>query len=304
MPNPDNIESPILIGGAGRSGTTWVSTNLGRHPEVQELVETGLAYSIYREVHRTWWADRFLRVECGGDKAERDSRTIGAVHQSLMAMFPSGQKRWAMKIIWGVESTWGVPLTFWRKCFPGARYIHCTRSPLKAVPSMQGHLGKFSNMSTIASCEQAFVKGHRDMLALQEQGVPYFRLRLEDVASDPVASWKSLCDFCRLPDWTIQEADLRQPQAASSDYANATPHAALAWSDLSGATLAMARRLDYEVPEGCVGRSEVPEVENATAAELARKVAKLAAENIEMRKKFREILVRTASDGHNEAAPR
>jgi hypothetical protein len=289
MPNCTNIESPILIGGAGRSGTTWVVENLGRHPEVQELVETGLAYGIYREAYKTWWTERFLVHECDGDEAMRESRTIGAIQQSLMTMFPSGQDRWAMKIIWGVESTWGVPLAFWRQCFPGARYIHCTRSPLTAIPSMRGYLGKFSNMDTVASCENAFIRGNRDMLELESQGVPCFRLRLEDVALDPLAAWRDLCHFCLLPEADIPAVEIRQPRASRSDVAHTESNELLRWEDLSSTTLAMARRLGYEVPADCPGKQEAPAPRQPTVGDLTAKAAQLAAENNELRRQLTKL---------------
>jgi hypothetical protein len=300
MPNLDNIESPILIGGAGRSGTTWVVDNLGRHPQVQGLVETGLAYGIYREVYQTWWTERFLLRECAGDEAKRESRTIEAIHQSLTAMFPSRRERWAMKIIWGVESTWGVPLAFWRKCFPGARYIHCTRNPLAAIPSMRGYLGKFSNMDTITACESAFIKGNRDMLELASQGVPCFRLRLEDVAHDPLAVWAELCRFCCLPEADLPAAEISQPRNARSNVAEAAPEEPLTWGGLSSATLAMARQLGYEVPEDCQGKQEAPAPSQPSVEELTTKTAQLADENIELRRQ----LLRLRRSQDEQASPR
>ncbi len=299
MPNAHNITSPILIGGAGRSGTSWVLRAIGHHPAVQHLIETSLAYAVYQEAYASWWSHNFLHVTCHGDETVRESRTTTAIHAALAGAFPSTKQRWAMKVIWGVESTWNVPLTFWMKAFPGARYIHCMRSPLTALPSMLGHLGGYSNMGSLASVENHYCRGHRDMLELAARGAPCLRLRLEDVAADPVTVWKNLSEFCDLSGFAPTPEMLATPQGTGASCAGAAPRRQLTWEDLSKETLEMTRQLGYDVPADCAGKSETPEPSQPTLAEITAKAGQLATENIELRRQL--LLLR--QDRDEQASP-
>ena len=39
MPNESNIESPLIIIGAGRAGTSWLQVVLRNHPAVQRVID-------------------------------------------------------------------------------------------------------------------------------------------------------------------------------------------------------------------------------------------------------------------------
>lgn len=293
MPNPDNTASPILVGGAGRSGTTWVLKVLGLHPDVQKVHENSLAYTVYREICASWWAQEFCREHCDGDPQRHEGVAMEAMREALCGVFPSSRARWVMKVIWGVESTWGVPLRVWAGTFPGARYIHCVRNPLDTLASMMAHLGKFSNMQSLAAAEQSYLRGHRDMLELAKLGFPCLRLRLEDVAMSAEAAWGSIGEFCNLTPFPIAHEELGRREAArveSEAMSAATEAPRLQWTDLSEATLEMARALGYQVPADCQGRAEAPELPESTLAQLHEQIACLANENLTLREELHAAL--------------
>jgi hypothetical protein len=287
MPNSCNITAPILIGGAGRSGTTWVLDALSHHSDMQYVPENSLAYTIHREVCRSWWSEIFLEYCCNGSKEIQTQKTIDLVRAALCELFPSDKKRWALKIIWGVESTWGVPIAVWRAIFPEALYIHCCRDPRSTIPSILDYLGSYGNIKGIPSAELQFQRGHIDMFALQEMGLPYLLLKQENIAKEPEVSWEKICEFCQLPAVSIPAHELQKPRATKRTH----PRPPIDWNELSSKTVEIARKLGYTVPaeHNPPFDTPVPGESNLSIQELQQRIGVLSTENLELKKKLRHL---------------
>jgi hypothetical protein len=293
MPNEFNVTKPLLIGGAGRSGTTWVLEWLSKVPTLQPVIENSLAYVTYQQLCSSWWSEIFQKVECSEQKEIQWEKAVKAIRGMLCEVFPSRQTHWAMKIIWGVESTWGVPLEFWQKLFPDARYIHCTRDPLTCIPSIVRYLGDYSGCRTIPEAEQSFIRGNRDMLKLKAAGVPYLALPLEEIAQDPGLAFRSLLAFCGLEGFHANQQMLEIPIAAGfkhSENRKAEGGAKLRWSDLTERAAEIARDLGYNVPPDTVFRwDEAHQVTASDEFTLLSRIEALATENNELRIKLNEL---------------
>lgn len=293
MPNKGNANAPIFIAGSGRSGTTWIMKILESHPDVQAVIENSLACTVYHQFCTSWWARAFLNDVCSDNEARQKSEAARIMRETLCVAFPSDRPRWVMKTIWGVQSTWGVPLDVWCAAFPAARLIHCIRDPRTAIPSMFDFLGNYPHLKTLAACEESFRAGHEDTLELAAAGVPCLRFRLEDAAADPVRAWRNLCSFCGL-----READAPREVLGSrmntrderpGDRPPSTPP--LAWDALRPRTLELAREFGYAVPAGCAGRAADPPAPPAPSiAELEQRISDLAGENSRLRSQLYTVL--------------
>lgn len=294
MPNEFNVTRPILIGGAGRSGTTWVLEWLSKAPTVQSVIENSLAYVTYQQLCSSWWSEIFQKIECSERKDVQWEKAVKVIRSMLCEAFPSCQTHWAMKIIWGVESTWGVPLELWHKLFPDARYIHCTRDPLTCIPSVVKYLGNYPGCRTISGAEQSYIRGNRDMTKLKEKGVPYLALPLAEIAQDPVTAFRRVMAFCGLEEFHPSQQMLSIPIAPSlkeSEDRRVSPGGAkLRWNDLTESAAEVARDLGYSVPPDAVFRRD--ESHPVTAQDefvLLSRIEALATENNELKLKLNQL---------------
>lgn len=291
MPNEFNVTRPILIGGAGRSGTTWVLEWLSQVPALQPVIENSLAYVTYQQLCCSWWSEIFQKTECSKQKKIQWEKTLTLIRGMLCEIFPSPQTHWAMKIIWGVESTWGVPLDFWRQLFPGARYIHCTRDPLTCIPSIVQYLGNYPGCGTIPEAEQSFIRGNRDMLKLKATGVPYLALPLEEIAEDPVSAFRRMMAFCGLehfyPGQQMLEIPIAPSLRESEDRAIRAGAAKLRWNELTESAAEVSRDLGYSVPPDAeFRRDESHQVTASNEFVLLSRIEALATENNELKIKL------------------
>ncbi len=293
MPNTENANAPIFIAGSGRSGTTWVMHVLASHPDVQPIIENSLPYMLYREFCTSWWAQAFLSDICQHDARRQEAEVVRIMRESLCLAFPSGQPRWAMKTIWGVESTWGVPLEFWSGAFPRARLIHCIRDPRTAIPSMFDFMGNYPHLKTLALCEASFLKGHEDTIKLTAMGLPCLRFRLEEAAADPLRAWRELCAFCRLreTDGPLQVLHSRLNTRGERPGGPPPETPPLSWDELQPRTLALAREFGYAVPAECMGSQHAaPAPAQPGVVDLEQQISSLAGENSRLRSQLYDAL--------------
>ena len=293
MPNEMNILRPILIGGPGRSGTTWVQEMLSQDPSVQAVIENSLAYTTYQQLCASWWSEIFRNVECGGDNEVQSKKAAEVIRTMLCDLFPSQRPHWCMKIIWGVESTLGVPLDFWRRLFPQARYVHCTRNPLTCIPSILRYLGNYPGLSTAGEAEASMNRGHRDMLKLKASGVPYIKIPLEEVTREPAQILRELQAFCGLEALQVPEETVRSRPAASqpdTDGSRVPTGDGLRWSDLTQATAELAAEIGYEIPAGITFRETNDAQQAPNRQELQSRVEQLATENNELKIKLDQFM--------------
>jgi len=291
MPHAKNVRRPIVMIGAGRSGTSWLMDMMFRHPDVDVVVDNTLLGAIYRDAYNSWWTPAFLRVHCGRSPERQQARVAEAVREAFCAMFPGDREAWVTKAIWDQTklSFGAVPADFRIAAFPEARYLHFCRSPLTCIPSIHEYFAEQGQLDTIAQCEEAYCAAHRDALRFRDAGVPYLRVRQEDVRENPAAVWRGICEFSGIRPIEIDAAALSGEVNASDSMRGRVQDGRppLQWSELCAETHAVAREIGYDVPPAATPRPEAA-LASASAPEQAT-IERLVAE-----KKFLENELRKA----------
>jgi hypothetical protein len=284
MPNSQNVTSPILVIGAGRSATSWVVYALQRHPDVQKKVmpENTIVNSIYSDVFESWWSKNW-KFLC--DEDERERRAIAATWAVICELFPGDEARWVMKAIWKNH-----PWDFLRKVFPKARYIHVVRCPTTALPSMMEFVGNdYPVWRDLKFAEREYIQAHYDALALRDAGVPYMMLRQEDIRLNSKAVWQNLQKFCGLKEVSIEELNYEINPSESMQGKVKDGRSPIAWTDLSVEMFKLCEQLGYTPPPGVKPRDELDRL-TAERDELAQRCASLIKEQEEFIKKQEEFI--------------
>jgi hypothetical protein len=209
---------PIVIVGAGRSGTTRLNAVLGAHPDVFMIGETsfllprlwaafqerpdysrpkaGLA-RLARETRPEWrripwwkfWYQEIGRdlsrlgpVACDVEAAEsaRLERAFGDFFAEVMIPPALRKRRWGFKEIWAGGDSFPYDWTIYRAAFPAARYVQSIRHPFAYVTSMISnmHAPDPSEDEVVYALEQ-WVRMVAHARELRDTG-RYLEYRMED----------------------------------------------------------------------------------------------------------------------------
>jgi hypothetical protein len=284
MPNYQNVTSPILLIGAGRSATSWVVKTLQDHPDVQNLkllTENTIVDAIYYDVFKGWWTHNWESL-C--DQQERERRAIAAARATMCELFPGEEPYWVMKAIWRNH-----PWHFLRKVFPEARYIHVARCPTTALPSMMEFIGKeYPAWRDLKFVENEYIQAHYDALALRDAGVPYMMLRQEDIRLDSENVCQNLQKFCGLKEVSIEELNCEINPSESMQGKVKDGRSPIAWTDLSVEMFKLCEQLGYTPPPDVKPRDELACLA-AERDELAQRCASLIKEQEELIKEQKEL---------------
>jgi hypothetical protein len=203
MPNAANIDSPIVLIGAGRSGTSLVSKIFDLHPDCVGVGETAnLIFGPWRAVelssasiaplveHDAWVAE-----------AERAGRVV---RQTFLTCFPDDRAHWMQKPI-GVpkavsdrfddELSPEAAAWYWQvltTSFPRARCLAILRHPCDVVLSARSRWG-FSDRSLWRMI--AVISSY----LLHPDSPVRWVVRYDDLVTAREASVRRLCDAAELP---------------------------------------------------------------------------------------------------------
>lgn len=295
MPNASNVTSPVLIVGAGRSGSSWIVHVLGQHPSVQPIIENRLVETFYLEVFQSWWAREWHWV-CTSD--ELRARAVRLARTMLCELFPSDRPVWVMKALWR-----GRPWDFLDEVFPDARYIHALRSPVTAIPSMMEHIGTTEPAwRSMEYSEYEYTQASREALAACALGRPWLGVRQEDVAASPEAVWSRLAAFVGVPDHPVDLHE-RVNVAESTWAAGGGERHPIAWSALSLETRRVAEEMGYADPDA---PARTVEALNERCAALEAELRELRQERTRLRgfvERVSGVLERGTHDGNGSAHP-
>ena len=212
--------APIIIVGAGRSGTTRLSGALGEHRDVYMIHETSFLLprlwqtfnerpdyvrvvrlsQLARETKEAWrnlpWG-AFWQNELGGDLSalgpllnEIESSETTRLHRVFGAflaetLIPPALRRrcWGFKEIWGGGDAFPHDWSLYLAAFPSARFVQSCRHPVDYVRSVFSHLGQTDpdEEQTVHALGQ-WVAMVRHARALRGTG-RYFEFRMEDFDS-------------------------------------------------------------------------------------------------------------------------
>lgn len=229
-------DRPIIIIGAGRSGSTMLSAVLGEHPDVYAAGETSfLLNRLWEEFfrrpeyvndYRVWklikntraeWRDmlwhpfgQVLRDEriCTKEltnaiyisEEKRLSECLGRFMAESLVPPELRRRFWSFKEIWNGSTSFPYGWDRHNLAFPKARFVHIVRHPWTWARSY------FLNMKTVPS-KSDFMFALSNWVSMVETacqqealGSRYTMIRLEDIKADPAAAVRTLLSFLELPD--------------------------------------------------------------------------------------------------------
>jgi hypothetical protein len=217
----DYLERPIILIGAGRSGSTLFARMLNAHPQIQFLLETDfLIARIWREVwdNRLFWlhslnsqyqvmpeptSARGPQVEIPSDAIdaakERAARSVRRLFAELMQIKPDFAA-WGFKEIWnGNPAVAQVPWSVYRGVFAHARWVHLVRDPFTFVQSStrwnQLPLTTYLLKEELKRWQQV-VEWSRRLTKASD----FFEIRYEDLILAPKVTLRPILTSVRL-DW-------------------------------------------------------------------------------------------------------
>ena len=209
-----SCQSPIIIGGCPRSGTTLTRVILDAHPNIACGPESSL------------FAGRCLSEELANrfemSAAELDQlRSLTADHAQLIEIFftryaaRQGKARWAEKTPANVRQ-----LAYLFKNFPNAKFVHVIRDGRDVICSLRSH-PKYRIIAgqphptkirrPLATCVQHWLRDTAAGMAWRRHP-NYMELRYEDLVGRPEPTLRRLCSFIGEP-WCPQLLEHHQRQS-------------------------------------------------------------------------------------------
>jgi radical SAM protein with 4Fe4S-binding SPASM domain len=180
------IDAPIIIIGAGRSGSTLLDRMLDAHPDIHMLGETDFfAFELY---------DKLLqgrkKALVGNDSIEfacKELKRLGqlacATISGLFELPYSGKSLWGIKEIWNGD-TFAINWAIYDLIFPSATWVHLVRNPLYYALSAANWNGGELTEALLTNKFRAWVR----MLNLSRERCStgrYVEIRYEDLVEDP-----------------------------------------------------------------------------------------------------------------------
>jgi hypothetical protein len=200
--------SPIIVIGAGRSGSTLLVRMLDSHPDVSFKGETNfLLHQVWDVLWKNsfwyWWGSTVEAKprsfkECVLDLGEQVLAQERARAGTLCARFLSGLMRmdperrfWGFKEIWNGSGSSRIPWESYDHVFPGATWVHLIRHPFDflgscvawndsevSLAAFQWHLDEWV---AIAHCSRTRASTGR-----------FVEIRYEDLKRSPCTALKPL----------------------------------------------------------------------------------------------------------------
>src|SRR5262245_33955304 len=212
-------EAPIIIVGAGRSGTTLLASILGEHPDIYMIGETSfllprlwetffsrpeyvrnyrlgkLSQSLQHESRDLSWFSYWqgilnrdlskipnLSVIEEAENA-RIAKSIGTLFADTLIPPDLRRARWGFKEIWNGGDAFNYPWKTYTDAFPNARYVQCVRNPFAFAKSYFANNQKQPSDGDLIYLLTQWVKIVERARELSSTG-RYLELRLENLELD------------------------------------------------------------------------------------------------------------------------
>ena len=194
-------QSPIIIGGCPRSGTTLTQVILNAHPNIACGPESSLLMGRVQKV------ELLKNYELSAAELAQLYRSA-ADHANLIELFftryavRQGKRRWAEKTPANVRH-----LAYIFRCFPNAKFVHVVRDGRDVICSLRRHpkyrlvAGQLMPTKIQRPLQVCVRRWLRDTAAgLAWRGHPnYLELRYEDLVKNTEPTLRRLCEFIEEP---------------------------------------------------------------------------------------------------------
>jgi hypothetical protein len=212
-------KAPIVIVGAGRSGTTLLASILGEHPDIYMIGETSfllprlwetffsrpeyvrnyrlgkLSQSLKQEWRDQSWFSYWqvmlnrelsripnLSIIEEGENA-RIAKSIGTLFADTLIPPDLRRPRWGFKEIWNGGDSFNYSWKTYTDAFPNAQYVQCVRNPFAFAKSYFANNQKQPSEADLIYLLTQWVKIVERARELSSTG-RYLELRLENLELD------------------------------------------------------------------------------------------------------------------------
>lgn len=187
------VPRPIFVVGMPRSGTTLAEQILASHPLVHAIGESGLVGGLLREAQGI---TRRTFPECLPALEQADRERLTEAFFESVAM-PKDHSHF-------VDTTPGnfMYAGVLSRMFPGARLVHCVRSPQDTClsifqqPLSAAH-AYANSLETLGDYYRLYQEVMQEWEAMS--GVALYRLEYETLVAEPENTVAALLEFCGLP---------------------------------------------------------------------------------------------------------
>ncbi len=216
-------ESPIIVGGCDRSGTTLLRATLDSHPEIAAGPESWVF--VYK-VKPDWLAEEYGFEPSFVRDLMRDSKSLAQFIDRFMDAYRIRENR----PIWCEKSPRNILRLDWIwQRFPKARVIHIVRDGRDVACSLRHHPKRKrvgdeyvpTNINRpISQCINQW-KRYVEAGIAHRGDERYMEVRYEDLIADYESTTKRICAHCRV-DWSpeILDRESRQQQRKDMEIVN------------------------------------------------------------------------------------
>jgi hypothetical protein len=148
-------QAPILVIGAGRSGSTLLVRVMNSHPNISFKGETKFLLAqvwslLWQNPAWCWFESRLASnprssEECNADVGKQnlaaEQQRAGAICARFIASLIKADpacRFWGFKEIWNGSGSFHIPWEIYDQVFPGATWVHLIRHPLDFLGSCVG----------------------------------------------------------------------------------------------------------------------------------------------------------------------
>ncbi len=207
---PHDRQAPVIIIGAGRSGSTLLSAMFNAHPAISFFGETFfLAPFLWNRVFEqydlimsgiTAWRNPLLKNR--EELTKEEQQRIGKLIAQFLADVTKTDHylaHWGFKEIWnGSPQFETFDWEIYDHIFPRAKYIHLVRNPVRYAISTAGRTKDVFTREFMTGQLNNWVEMEK-YNARRAATKRYCRLRYEDLISEPEKEMKRITAFIDIP---------------------------------------------------------------------------------------------------------
>jgi hypothetical protein len=223
--------SPILVIGAGRSGSTLLVRLLDSHPDISFKGETSFLLPqvwdiLWKNPFWYWFAavqesrphsSQECNLEIGDQKLAEEKQHAGRLCAQFMASLLKSdplRRFWGFKEIWNGSGSFQIPWETYDHVFPGATWVHIIRHPLDYLGSYVGWNGSDVSLSAFQRHLNEWMAIVRYSRARMATG-RYLEVRYEDLKKSARTALSPLFERLQI-DWADACADVMKEKRLDS----------------------------------------------------------------------------------------
>jgi hypothetical protein len=242
-------DAPIIIVGAGRSGSTLLDRMLDSHPDIHMFGETEfLIATLWKYVLEI--RERSLSAIADPHLLEREFARLGKVElnvvREMFGLDSVPKRTWGFKEIW--NGAWGVDWAIYDLVFPAATWVHLVRNPLDYACSALRWKGIEMSRTQL----EVHIKRWSMMIDVSRERVStgrFVEIRYEDLVESPQSALAPIFERLGLEFHESCMAPLEQAWAVSASPSRPVPVPVTELMESSG-VLQLVDELGYAIHDG------------------------------------------------------